>query len=113
MTRRLTSSSLAGTSRKLVAVGTPRLASMFATMRAAAPRRGSPGWSVAGAALGVASAAVAAGRADGPGAAVRPGGAASAEPLVVAGAVAAVDGGLAGADRLAAAAAGWWSISRL
>src|SRR5690606_30342455 len=43
MTRRLTSSSLAGTSRKLVAVGTPRLASMLATMRAAAPRSGSPG----------------------------------------------------------------------
>ena len=40
MTRRLTSSSLAGTSRKLVAVGTPRLASMLATMRAAAPRMG-------------------------------------------------------------------------
>ena len=37
MTRRLTSSSLAGTSRKLVAVGTSRLASMLATMRAAAP----------------------------------------------------------------------------
>ena len=42
MTRRLTSSSLAGTSRKLVAVGTPRLASMFSTMRAATPRSGSP-----------------------------------------------------------------------
>src|SRR4051794_29998700 len=40
MTRRLTSSSLAGTSRKLVAVGTSRLASMLATIRAAAPRRG-------------------------------------------------------------------------
>src|SRR4051794_38744245 len=40
MTLRLTSSSLAGTSRKLVAVGTSRLASMLATMRAAAPRRG-------------------------------------------------------------------------
>ena len=38
MTVRLTSSSLAGTSRKLVAVGTSRLASMLATMRAAAPR---------------------------------------------------------------------------
>src|SRR3954447_5360956 len=40
MTRRLTSSSLAGTSRKLVAVGTSRLASMLATIRAAAPRSG-------------------------------------------------------------------------
>src|SRR5918994_2469 len=43
MTRRLTSSSLAGTLRKLVAVGTSRLASMLVTMRAAAPRSGSPG----------------------------------------------------------------------
>ena len=45
MTVRLTSSSLAGTLWKLVAVGTARLASMLATMRAAAPRmrlRGSP-----------------------------------------------------------------------
>ncbi len=47
MTLRLTSSSLAGTSRKLVAVGTPRLASMLVTIRAAAPRRGSPGGSSA------------------------------------------------------------------
>ena len=38
---RLTSSSLAGTDRTEVAVGTARLASMFATMRAAAPRSGS------------------------------------------------------------------------
>src|SRR6266513_2409652 len=37
---RLTSSSLAGTWRTLVAVGTPRLASMLETMRAPAPRRG-------------------------------------------------------------------------
>src|SRR5579864_8530489 len=35
---RLTSSKRAGTERTLVAVGTPRLASMFATMREAAPR---------------------------------------------------------------------------
>src|SRR3954467_11371509 len=34
---RLTSSSFAGTLRTDVAVGTPRLASMFSTMRAAAP----------------------------------------------------------------------------
>src|SRR5438552_12606350 len=39
-TLRLTSSSRAGTTRKLVAVGTDRLASMLATMRAAAPRIG-------------------------------------------------------------------------
>ena len=40
-TRRLTSSSLAGISRKLVAVGTSRLASMLVAMRAATPRIGS------------------------------------------------------------------------
>src|SRR5688572_29176371 len=40
MTRRLTSSSLAGTWRKLVAVGTPSDASMLVAVRAAAPRRG-------------------------------------------------------------------------
>src|SRR5215217_2807838 len=38
---RLTSSSFAGIARTDVAVGTPRLASMFSTLRAAAPRRGS------------------------------------------------------------------------
>ena len=43
MTLRLTSSSFAGTSRKLVAVGTARLASMLATIAAPAPRIGSPG----------------------------------------------------------------------
>src|SRR3954470_17711049 len=37
---RLTSSSFAGTLRTDVAVGTPRLASMFSTIRAAAPRIG-------------------------------------------------------------------------
>ena len=37
--RRLTSRSRAGTVRTLVAVGTPRLASMFVTMRDAEPRR--------------------------------------------------------------------------
>ena len=42
MTRRLTSSSLAGISRKLVAVGTARLASMLLTIRAAAPLRATP-----------------------------------------------------------------------
>src|SRR3954470_17688693 len=39
---RLTSSSLAGTSRKLVAVGTVRLRSMLAAIAAPAPRIGSP-----------------------------------------------------------------------
>ena len=43
MTLRLTSSSLAGTLRKLVAVGTARLRSMLATIAAPAPRIGSPG----------------------------------------------------------------------
>src|SRR5271165_7654709 len=37
---RLTSKSLAGTVRTLVAVGTLRLSTMLATMREAAPRRG-------------------------------------------------------------------------
>ncbi len=46
MTLRFTSRSLAGTCRKLVAVGTARLASMFATTRAAAPRSGSPSGSL-------------------------------------------------------------------
>ena len=43
MTLRLTSSSLAGTLRKLVAVGTARLASMLRAMAAPAPRIGFPG----------------------------------------------------------------------
>ena len=57
MTRRLTSSSLAGTSRKLVAVGTSRLASMLATMRAPAPadRARRPGSAAAAAAFGAAA----------------------------------------------------------
>src|ERR1700730_11726474 len=41
-TRRFTSRSRAGTTRKLVAVGTLTLASMLAAMRAAAPRSGTP-----------------------------------------------------------------------
>ena len=53
--RRLTSSRRAGTVRTLVAVGTPRLASMFATIREAAPRSG------------VASSTAAASLDDGPG----------------------------------------------
>src|SRR4051794_21526564 len=40
MTVRLSTSSLAGTARTLVAVGTARLASMFVTTRDAAPRSG-------------------------------------------------------------------------
>src|SRR3954466_1461140 len=39
-TTRLSMRSLAGMARTLVAVGTPRLASMLETTRAAAPRRG-------------------------------------------------------------------------
>src|SRR5215207_673328 len=39
ITMRLSNSSLTGTDRTLVAVGTARLASMLATVRAAAPRR--------------------------------------------------------------------------
>ncbi len=50
MTRRLTSRSLAGTSRNDVAVGTSRLASMLATIRAPTPRIASPGSSAASAA---------------------------------------------------------------
>jgi hypothetical protein len=49
MTRRLTSSSLAGTWRKLVAVGTSSEASMLVAVRAAAPRRGVGSASPAGA----------------------------------------------------------------
>src|SRR3954451_3811242 len=49
MTIRLSISSLAGTARTLVAVGTWRLVSMFVTTRAAGPRRGrSPISSLAG-----------------------------------------------------------------
>src|SRR5215204_3188627 len=42
ITLRLTSSNLAGMSRKLVAVGTDRLRSMLAAMATLAPRMGSP-----------------------------------------------------------------------
>ena len=48
MTRRLTSRSLAGTWRKLVAVGTPSDDSMLVAVRAAAPRRGVASASPAG-----------------------------------------------------------------
>src|SRR6476469_691582 len=50
MTIRLSQSSLTGTERTLVAVGTLRLASMLATVRAGAPRRTvKVGWSEASA----------------------------------------------------------------
>ena len=55
-TLRLTSSSLAGTLRKLVAVGTSRLAAMFFTMTAPTPLISSPG-SSAGSSAGAAAAA--------------------------------------------------------
>ena len=50
ITLRLTSSSLAGTLRKLVAVGTVRLASMLRAIAAPAPRIGLPGSSTGAAA---------------------------------------------------------------
>src|ERR1035437_4663525 len=59
MTIRLSTSSLAGTARTLVAVGTPRLAIMLVTVRAAAPR--SLLTSAPGPAGGVCGAGVAAG----------------------------------------------------
>src|SRR5215207_1077312 len=64
MTLRLTSSSLAGTFRKLVAVGTARLRTMLAAIAAPAPRIGSPSGGSgattggAGAAAGAAAGAV-------------------------------------------------------
>ena len=70
MTIRLSISSLAGTSRTLVAVGTARLAVMLMTVRAAAPRslltsvpseRGGAARSRAGGAAGAARGAAAAG----------------------------------------------------
>ena len=78
MTERLTSSRRAGTSRKLVAVGTESDFSMFSTMRAPTPRIGSPG--TAGGAAGGSTAAGAAGVA-GAAAAAGVGGAAGAAPL--------------------------------
>src|SRR5919107_940298 len=50
ITIRLSMSSLAGTARTLVAVGTWRLASMFCTTRADAPRSGTSSVSAAGSA---------------------------------------------------------------
>ena len=84
---RLTSSSLAGTSRKLVAVGTPRLRSMLATISAPAPRMGLPtgAAAVAGAAAG---AAAGSGAAGGAGAAATVGGGGGAGVGAAAGAAA-------------------------
>ena len=85
MIRRLTSSSFAGISRKLVAVGTARLASMLVTIRAAAPLMATPSGSTAGGAAlaGVGSAGGGAGASVVGGGAVTGAGAASAdEPLV-------------------------------
>src|SRR5262245_54114271 len=76
MTLRLTSSSLAGMLRKLVAVGTSRLLAMLVAIAAAAPRIGWPDSSPA--AAGVAAGAAAdptAGSAAGAGARVAAGGA--------------------------------------
>src|SRR5438477_13137571 len=64
MTVRLSMRSFAGIARTLVAVGTARLASMFVTTRAAAPRNGEVAASPVGATAGFAagfSSAVAAG----------------------------------------------------
>src|SRR5262247_2544617 len=107
MILRLTSSSLAGTLRKLVAVGTPRLAVMFWTMRAAAPRRGSPASPAAG--VGAAGAGVVAAGAVAAGA--------GCAPLTGLGAVAGAWGGEAtGGDGSATsvlllAGGGCWSTS--
>src|SRR4029077_20435728 len=85
---RLTSSSLAGTTRTEVAVGTPRLASMFSTVRAAAPRSGSgsspsstigPGRADAG--VGATGAGVAAGAASATGATGAGGAGAAPSPV--------------------------------
>src|SRR5437879_8138154 len=65
--RRLTSSSLAGTTRALVAVGTARLAAMLVAIRACAPLRTAPAAPPAsGAASGPASPAPSAGRREAP-----------------------------------------------
>src|SRR5262245_35054537 len=119
MILRLTSSSLAGTLRKLVAVGTPRLAVMFWTMRAAAPRRGSPASPAAG--VGAAGAGVVAAGVVAAGVVAAGAGAAGAgaAPLTGLGAVAGAWGGEAtGGDGSATsvlllAGGGCWSTSRL
>src|SRR4051812_36058073 len=75
---RFTSRRRAGTSRKLVAVGTSRDFSMFSTILAATPRMGSP--TTAGAAFSAALSAAFSGAVAG---AVALGAAAVAAPLVV------------------------------
>ena len=98
MMRRFDSSILAGTSRKLVAVGTPRLASMLLTIAAAAPRSASPG-SGSGSAAGASAAGAGA---DGAGA----DGAGTAAAGVEAGAGAAGAGAAGAGGGVAAAGAG-------
>src|SRR5690348_11274342 len=77
---RLTSSSLAGTGRTLVAVGTARLAAMFLTIAAPAPRIGSP--AAGSAAAGVDAAGAEAGVAAAVAGAAATGAAAVAAPFV-------------------------------
>src|ERR1700722_9937682 len=96
MTRRLSATSLAGMSRTLVAVGTWRLASMFATVRAAAPLSGTISSDSTGTAGGVvvtaaATGAAAAAGAAGSGAALVTVGAAAGAALVVVPLLAGVD----------------------
>src|SRR5215469_11671392 len=62
ITIRLSTRSLAGTARTLVAVGTARLAAMFTAVRAAAPRSLTV-WSASGAGLAAGAAGVVAGAA--------------------------------------------------
>ncbi len=119
MTRRLTSSSLAGTPRTLVAVGTSRLASMLATMRAAAPRRGTPSSSAVEAGFALAGAAAGAG-AVGAGAGAEPlavgaGALAGAWPLAAGPRPLVVGGGCRGRGAAGAGAGAGvaWSVSRL
>ena len=86
MTVRLSMSSFAGTARTLVAVGTVRLASIFATTRAAAPLRtvGSVGVAGEAAVMGAgAGAGTGAGAGVGAGAGAAEGGGAMA-PLATA-----------------------------
>src|SRR6476659_331614 len=92
---RLTSSSLAGMLRKLVAVGTARLRSMLATMSAPAPRIGFPTGSAAE--VAAAGPAAGSGAAGGAGAAATAGGGGGAGVGAAAG---------------AAAVAGWGRLER-
>src|SRR5215207_9114131 len=114
ITIRLSNSSLTGTDRTLVAVGTARLASMLATVRAAAPRRmtlsTSPGPALgavgagalaagAGAAAGAGSAGAGGVSAGATGVAVSPGaGSGAGSGAGAAGSAGAVDSRSAGAS---------------